>query len=111
VWQPRFWEHTIRDEDDFRRHVDYVHWNPVKHGYARRAFDWPYSTFRRYVARGIYTPVGAPWNPRACAEWTSKASGPTEQARRVGARHPPAVAARMAPSGGCSASKRCRAQR
>lgn len=55
VWQPRFWEHLIRDETDFQRHFDYVHWNPVKHQLAQRALDWPYSTFHRYLKQGIYT--------------------------------------------------------
>ena len=54
IWQRRFWEHTVRDEDDFARHVDYVHFNPVKHGLAARAIDWPFSSFRRAVARGDY---------------------------------------------------------
>ncbi len=54
VWQRRFWEHAIRDDDDWRRHVDYVHFNPVKHGYVPRAADWPYSSFRRAVAAGWY---------------------------------------------------------
>jgi len=54
VWQRRFWEHTVRDAEDFARHVDYVHFNPVKHGLARCAGDWPYSSFRRAVARGDY---------------------------------------------------------
>ena len=54
IWQRRYWEHLIRDEDDLRRHVDYVHINPVKHGYAPRACDWPYSSFGRWVAAGVY---------------------------------------------------------
>ena len=54
VWQRRYWEHLIRDEDDLRRHVDYVHINPVKHGHARRACDWPYSSFPRWVEAGEY---------------------------------------------------------
>lgn len=54
IWQRRFWEHTIRDETDFRRHVDYIHYNPVKHGYVKQAVDWPYSTFHRYVRAGVY---------------------------------------------------------
>lgn len=53
-WQRRYWEHQIRDEADFARHADYIHWNPVKHGYAGSPGEWPYSTFRRYVAGGIY---------------------------------------------------------
>lgn len=55
IWQRRFWEHAIRDETDFERHADYIHYNPVKHGHARRAADWPYSSFARYVQRGVYS--------------------------------------------------------
>jgi putative transposase len=54
IWQRRFWEHTIRDDEDYAAHVDYCHINPVKHGYVQRVVDWPYSTFHRYVARGVY---------------------------------------------------------
>lgn len=50
-WQRRFWEHTIRDENDLRAHVEYVHWNPVKHGHARRVCEWPYSSFHQYVRK------------------------------------------------------------
>jgi putative transposase len=53
LWQRRFWEHLVRDENDFNRHVDYIHWNPVKHGWVNRAADWPYSSFHGYVDRGI----------------------------------------------------------
>lgn len=49
IWQRRFWEHAIRDDDDFRRHVDYIHFNPVKHGYVRNVADWRHSSFHRYV--------------------------------------------------------------
>ena len=56
VWQRRFWEHAIRDEDDFRRHADYIHYNPVKHGHAESALQWPHSSFRRYVRDEIYPP-------------------------------------------------------
>ena len=55
VWHRRFWEHAIRDEDDFRFHVDYIHYNPVKHKLVKRVKDWPYSTFHRYVRMGIYS--------------------------------------------------------
>ena len=55
VWQSRFWEHTIRDEVDLQRHINYIHWNPVKHGHARRAADWPHSSFRRYLNQGWVT--------------------------------------------------------
>jgi len=53
VWQRRYWEHTIWDEDDLQRHVDYLHFNPVKHGRAQRVGDWPYSSFHRYVRQGF----------------------------------------------------------
>jgi putative transposase len=54
IWQRRFWEHVIRDENDFERHADYIHYNPVKHGHVRAGADWPYSSFRRFVGRGLY---------------------------------------------------------
>jgi putative transposase len=54
VWQRRFWEHRIRDDRDFLMHTDYIHYNPVKHGYVVRVQDWPYSTFHRHVKRGVY---------------------------------------------------------
>jgi putative transposase len=53
LWQRRFWEHTIRDERDFVRHVDYIHFNPVKHGLVSRVRDWPYSSFHLYVREGL----------------------------------------------------------
>ena len=55
VWQHRFWEHMIRDEDDFRCHVEYIHYNPVKHGLVSNVKDWPWSSFHRYVRDGIYS--------------------------------------------------------
>jgi putative transposase len=54
VWQRRFWEHVCRDEDDLKRCVDYVHWNPKKHGFVRQVGQWRWSTFHRYVRRGEY---------------------------------------------------------
>jgi putative transposase len=54
IWQPRFWEHTIRDEADYANHMDYVHFNPVKHGLAQHSGDWPCSSFHRAVAQGLY---------------------------------------------------------
>lgn len=51
-WQRRFWEHQIRDDNDFARHVDYIHHNPVRHGHVKIVADWPYSTFHRYVREG-----------------------------------------------------------
>jgi REP-associated tyrosine transposase len=53
LWQRRYWEHTIRDEQDFVRHVDYVHYNPVKHRLVTRVRDWPHSSFHLYVRRGL----------------------------------------------------------
>lgn len=55
IWQRRFWEHQIRDEQDFNQHMDYVHFNPVKHGLSLNVADWPYSTFHRYVKNGVYS--------------------------------------------------------
>jgi putative transposase len=55
IWQRRFWEHLIRDDRDYARHVNYIHWNPVKHGWVERARDWPYSSFHAYVRRGVYS--------------------------------------------------------
>ncbi|EIK53301.1 hypothetical protein YO5_09540 [Stutzerimonas stutzeri TS44] len=53
LWQRRFWEHQIRDAADLQRHVDYLHFNPVKHGLVGQVADWPYSSFHRYVAKGL----------------------------------------------------------
>ena len=53
LWQRRFWEHTIRNDADFERHVDYVHFNPVKHKLVSRVRDWPYSSFHAYVRHGL----------------------------------------------------------
>ncbi|WP_047238657.1 REP-associated tyrosine transposase [Chromobacterium subtsugae] len=54
IWQRRYWEHLIRDEADLAAHLDYLHFNPVKHGWAARVEDWPYSTFHREVSAGRY---------------------------------------------------------
>lgn len=73
VWQRRFWEHTCRDEDDLKRCVDYLHWNPVKHGLVRAVGDYPWSSFHRFVREGEYDPawgravsfagiIGAEWD-------------------------------------------------
>jgi len=53
LWQRRYWEHTIRDEEDFERHVDYIHFNPVRHGLVDRAIDWPHSSLHRFVRQGL----------------------------------------------------------
>jgi len=55
VWQRRFWAHLIVDQEDFNQHVDYIHWNPIKHGKVRRVVDWPYSSFHKFVERGTYS--------------------------------------------------------
>lgn len=54
IWQRRFWEHQIRDENDLQRHVDYIHYNPVKHGLVRNVEEWSWSTYHRYVKEGFY---------------------------------------------------------
>ncbi len=54
LWQRRYWEHQIRDESDYQQHMDYIHWNPVKHSLVAHASDWPYSTFHHYFKQGVY---------------------------------------------------------
>jgi len=54
IWQPRFWEHVIRDADDLYCHLDYIHYNPVKHGLATRPLDWEYSSIQKFVNSGFY---------------------------------------------------------
>ena len=51
IWQRRYWEHTLRDEDDLRNHIDYIHGNPVKHGLCAQPMDWPFSSLHRHIAR------------------------------------------------------------
>ena len=66
IWQHRYWEHLIRDGDDFQRHLDYVHFNPVKHGYVLRPADWPYSSLHRFIRRGFVPPD---WAAGPLADW------------------------------------------
>ena len=54
IWQRRFWEHQIRDETDLQRHIDYIHYNPMKHELVNRVEDWPWSTYHKYVHDGFY---------------------------------------------------------
>ena len=54
IWQRRFWEHTIRDQTDLNHHLDYIHYNPVKHELVQTVSDWPWSSFHRYVKMGYY---------------------------------------------------------
>ena len=63
IWQRRYWEHCIRDEADFARHVDYIHFNPVKHGHVARAVDWPYSSIHRYIKAGL---IDSDWGGDIC---------------------------------------------
>ena len=58
IWQRRYWEHAIRDDVDLERHINYIHFNPVKHGYVSRVVDWPHSSFHRFVERGL---LAADW--------------------------------------------------
>ncbi len=62
VWQPRFWEHALEKDDDFERHFDDIHDNPVKHGYVKRPRDWAWSSFHRWVRAGVYPEHWACWN-------------------------------------------------
>jgi putative transposase len=72
VWQRRFWEHQIRDETDYQHHVDYIHYNPVKHDLARSPVDWEYSSFRRFVQAGLYT---ADWGCGESVEFPEEIGG------------------------------------
>ncbi|MCX5684430.1 MAG: transposase [Planctomycetota bacterium] len=63
VWQPRFWEHTVRDEAELKQCVDYVHWNPAKHRLVRRVADYPWSSFQRYVKMGEYAGDWGAYDP------------------------------------------------
>jgi len=68
LWQKRFWEHTIRDERDFERCADYVHFNPVKHQLATSPSAWPFSSLHRYVRAGILAPD---WGGDGCVDTTN----------------------------------------
>jgi len=67
VWQRRFWEHAIRDQGDYDAHLDYIHFNPVKHGWVPRVAEWPHSSFHRFVRLGLYQPEWAA--PADIREW------------------------------------------
>jgi putative transposase len=67
IWQRRYWEHLIRDNLDYQRHFDYIHYNPLKHGHVQHLADWPYSTFHRAVKMNIYP-----------ANWHTEPSSPVE---------------------------------
>ena len=72
IWQRRYWEHTIRNDDDYAAHMDYTHFNPVKHGLVDHPADWPFSSFRRCVAEGLYP-----------AAWAGGGDGPQETGERL----------------------------
>jgi putative transposase len=72
VWQRRFWEHLIRDDRDFAAHLDYIHLNPVHHGYVTAPRDWPYSTFRKWVAQGVYEPEWGSNEKPELPEWANR---------------------------------------
>jgi len=72
VWQRRYWEHLIRDDCDFSAHVEYIHFNPVRHGLASAPRDWPHSTFLDWVARGLYDPMWGSQQPPALPEWAGR---------------------------------------
>lgn len=69
IWQPRFWEHWIRDEDDWRRHLNYIHYNPVKHCLVGTPADWPYSSFHTAVRKGWYEPGWGSRCPEDIRDW------------------------------------------
>ncbi len=64
IWQRRFWEHLLRDEEDWRNHMDYIHYNPVRHGHANSPGQWPYSSFHHAVRRGWYDPDWGTHEPK-----------------------------------------------
>ena len=72
VWQPRYWEHRIRDEEDWRRHCDYIHFNPIKHGHVEDLSDWPWSSFHRYVQQGVLDPDWPGAKPLAMPDTTGE---------------------------------------
>lgn len=72
IWQRRFWEHLVRDESDFRNHMDYLHYNPVKHGLVGQVVDWPWSSFHRFVKAGIYS---ADWGGTTSAKMNLGTTG------------------------------------
>jgi putative transposase len=68
LWQRRYWEHRIRDQNDFDRHINYIHYNPVKHGLCERPDLWPYSILHRYIKEGLYPLNGTVGDSYSCGE-------------------------------------------
>jgi len=69
IWQRRYWEHMIRDEADYQAHVNYIHYNPVKHGYVEKASQWPHSSIHRYIRNGDVTEDWAHQDDNAENNW------------------------------------------
>jgi putative transposase len=82
IWQRRYWEHQIRNDEDLRRHIDYIHFNPVKHGWSREVRDWPFSSFHRWVARRSASGLGTGAGRKRCRIW--RASGRARRGQCVG---------------------------
>jgi putative transposase len=84
IWQRGYWEHTIREDRDYAAHMDYIHFNPVKHGLTRDPSDWPFSSFRRCVAAGLYPAgwLGSDTEPQKPASGDKPA--PWDQLRKPG---------------------------
>lgn len=76
IWQRRYWEHLIRDEFDYRNHMDYLHLNPVRHGLVTRVVDWPYSTFHQLVRDGFYPADWAGGDPPSGPVTSEPAASP-----------------------------------
>lgn len=72
IWQKRFWEHLIRDPLDFEHHVNYIHYNPVKHGYVTHPIDWPFSSIHRFIRKNIIPPYWTYEEPAHLLEFGEK---------------------------------------
>ena len=68
-WQKKFWEHCIRDDQDLTNHIEYIHYNPVKHQLANMPIDWPLSSIHRYILLGLYSPD---WGALAPLAWSKQ---------------------------------------
>jgi hypothetical protein len=75
IWPRRFWEHVIRDELDYERHIDYIHYNPVKHGHVAKVVDWPYSSFHRFVRAVFITLNGGQMMTFGVWRWNEAKGG------------------------------------
>ncbi len=84
VWQRRYWERAIRDDNDLRAHIDYIHYTPVRHGLVERARDWPHSSFHRYVRDGV---LSVDWGT-SLRTFAHAAGERTPSAEPAGGSHP-----------------------